>query len=73
MVLEDGKHLFLKCNKQPKCSHDVEHYNPLPERILLPTLRAILKHANHSSICGIKKYNNLLLILLFRSRKRRYN
>ena len=72
MVLEDGKHLFLNVVTSlniPK----IKHCNPLSESILQPALRAILKHANHSSICPIKKYNNSSLILLFPSTKRRYN
>ena len=72
MVLEDGKHLFLNVVTSlniPK----IKHCNPLSERILQPTLRAIFKHANHSSICVIKKYNNPSLIILFHSTKRRYN
>ena len=72
MVLEDSKHLFLNLVTSlniPK----IKHCNPLSERILQPTLRAIFKHANHSSICVIKKYNNPSLIILFHSTKRRYN
>ena len=70
MVMEDGK-VALTLNTL--LSNIVSILNipkfkdcyPLSERIPMPTLRAILKYANHPSISAIKKYNRILHLFSF--------
>ena len=62
IVLEDGKvtltlNTFFSNMVTGLNISKFKNCNPLSERIPQPTLRAILKYANHLSICAVNKCN----------------
>ena len=74
MVMEDGKVALTLNAFFPNIVTSLnipkfKNCNPFSERISQPSLRAILKYANHPSIGAIKKRNDSSpsLVFLFRS------